>query len=148
MAGDAALQRDAHVIVCEHNPRNKCFCGEVFPNPTARDTHAATCSANPANQFKCSYCSREFVSSFLMGFKALKGEGSPLHTERTRSLSLCVVCCFNALRTAAQGIHNFGQCHITSSTLHVGIAFAEADHTSVDLRLLFDTLFTHIFLSV
>lgn len=70
---DAALQRDAHVIVCEHNPRNKCFCGEVFPNPTARDTHAATCSANPANQFKCSYCSREFVSSFLMGFKTSDG---------------------------------------------------------------------------
>mmetsp|Transcript_107750 Transcript_107750/g.170108 ORF Transcript_107750/g.170108 Transcript_107750/m.170108 type:complete len:575 (-) Transcript_107750:78-1802(-) len=65
---DAQLLRDAHVLTCEANPRNRCFCGAVFPNHAAKDKHAATCPKNPSNQFKCMHCSQEFLNSFgIMG---------------------------------------------------------------------------------
>mmetsp|Transcript_103224 Transcript_103224/g.291480 ORF Transcript_103224/g.291480 Transcript_103224/m.291480 type:complete len:514 (+) Transcript_103224:49-1590(+) len=63
---DAATLRDVHVLSCEENPRNKCFCGAIFPNSAARDKHATTCQMNPANRFKCPHCPREFLTTFGM----------------------------------------------------------------------------------
>jgi len=63
---DGEHLRDVHVQACPENPRNRCFCGRVFPNSTARDNHATTCEMNPANRFKCPYCPLEFVSQFGM----------------------------------------------------------------------------------
>lgn len=72
---DARLLRDAHVPGCPDNPRNRCFCGAVFPNGAARDKHAMTCESNPANRFKCFYCPQDFVTSFgMMGRVAVDGK--------------------------------------------------------------------------
>jgi len=72
---NAAKLRDEHVSICEENPRNRCFCGAVFPNGAARDKHAALCEMNPANRFKCRHCPQEFLTTFgLMGRQATDGK--------------------------------------------------------------------------
>jgi len=66
--------RDMHEVVCEKNPRNSCYCGKLFPNPTARDKHAATCEENPANVFECPHCDRLFVTRYgVMGMVVSDG---------------------------------------------------------------------------
>jgi len=71
---DAVSLRDAHVQGCRQNPRNKCFCGRVFPDVTSRDRHAAQCEVNPANNFKCPHCPQEFMTTFgVMGFMSSDG---------------------------------------------------------------------------
>jgi len=72
---EASLQRDAHVPVCEANPRNRCFCGAIFPNSLAKENHAQTCEKNPANRFKCPHCPQEFVTTFgIMGRRSADGK--------------------------------------------------------------------------
>lgn len=61
---DAEQLRDVHASACAENPRNKCFCGRVFPNSAARDNHATACEMNPMNRFKCPHCPQEFVTRF------------------------------------------------------------------------------------
>lgn len=75
-SNDGRAQRDSHQVCCEKNPKNICFCGGVFPNPSARDRHATTCSSNPVNRFQCSHCQRLFVTRFgVMGRVAYDGKG-------------------------------------------------------------------------
>jgi len=72
---DATQLRDAHVSICEANPRNICFCGAIFPNSVARDSHAVICEQNPANRFKCLHCAQEFLTSFgLLNRVAMDGK--------------------------------------------------------------------------
>lgn len=73
---DGRAEREAHQLCCDKNPRNTCFCGALFPNPTAREKHAATCPSNPGNRFSCSFCQRLFVTRFgMMGRFAYDGKG-------------------------------------------------------------------------
>jgi len=55
---------EAHAPICTENPRNRCFCGRVFPNSVARDNHATTCEMNPINRHECPHCSQEFVTLY------------------------------------------------------------------------------------
>eukprot|EP00929_Paragymnodinium_shiwhaense_P011118 TRINITY_DN11649_c0_g1_i1.p1 TRINITY_DN11649_c0_g1~~TRINITY_DN11649_c0_g1_i1.p1 ORF type:complete len:770 (+),score=164.58 TRINITY_DN11649_c0_g1_i1:222-2531(+) len=105
---DAITLRDAHVVSCEDNPKNKCFCGLVFPNSALRNKHAMKCEANPANRFKCPHCPLEFVNSFgLTGFfdsdgKALRDAHIPFCKENPANKCFCGVVFPNA---AARNAH-------------------------------------------
>mmetsp|Transcript_25585 Transcript_25585/g.73058 ORF Transcript_25585/g.73058 Transcript_25585/m.73058 type:complete len:554 (-) Transcript_25585:91-1752(-) len=73
-ANDGRAARDVHEQGCERNPKNTCFCGNIFPNQAARDKHAASCEKNPANRFECPHCSRLFQTRFgLMGMVMADG---------------------------------------------------------------------------
>eukprot|EP00930_Biecheleria_cincta_P058631 TRINITY_DN44437_c0_g1_i1.p1 TRINITY_DN44437_c0_g1~~TRINITY_DN44437_c0_g1_i1.p1 ORF type:complete len:572 (+),score=100.86 TRINITY_DN44437_c0_g1_i1:74-1717(+) len=71
---DGMACRELHEVACERNPKNSCYCGKLFPNPTARDSHAASCEENPANRFECPHCDRVFVTKYgLMGMVVSDG---------------------------------------------------------------------------
>eukprot|EP00411_Alexandrium_monilatum_P068716 CAMPEP_0175599084 /NCGR_PEP_ID=MMETSP0096-20121207/56888_1 /TAXON_ID=311494 /ORGANISM="Alexandrium monilatum, Strain CCMP3105" /LENGTH=135 /DNA_ID=CAMNT_0016903613 /DNA_START=88 /DNA_END=492 /DNA_ORIENTATION=- len=64
VASNGKTLRDAHEVGCRKNLANRCFCGQLFPNPDARDAHAVMCEMNPANRFSCQFCGETFVTSF------------------------------------------------------------------------------------
>lgn len=79
---DGRAARDMHQMGCQKNPKNMCFCGQIFPNPSSKERHAATCSKNPANRFECPYCHKLFVTSY--GMFTVRGS-----TERDAHMQIC-----------------------------------------------------------
>eukprot|EP00927_Polykrikos_kofoidii_P018911 TRINITY_DN18803_c1_g1_i1.p1 TRINITY_DN18803_c1_g1~~TRINITY_DN18803_c1_g1_i1.p1 ORF type:complete len:556 (-),score=75.60 TRINITY_DN18803_c1_g1_i1:256-1923(-) len=91
----AVTQRDLHTPVCSKNPKNKCFCGVVFPNVAARDLHAPTCESNPANRFRCPHCPLEFVTAvgtlglFATDGKCLRDAHAVLCNANPKNICFC-----------------------------------------------------------